>query len=57
VARFNVRFPEKGRHQAVEDWLYKSLGLSRHSLEHLEISIEELPKMRMFSFRVRDLVE
>ncbi|TEB24433.1 hypothetical protein FA13DRAFT_1318869 [Coprinellus micaceus] len=57
VARFNVQYHGKGRHQAVEDWLYKFLGLSRHSLEHLELSIEELPKMRMFSFRVRDLVE
>jgi hypothetical protein len=56
VARFNVRFPGKGRHQAVENWLYKFLELSRYSLERLELSIEELPKMRMFSFLVRNCV-
>jgi hypothetical protein len=56
VASFSVRFPGKGRHRAVEHWLYKFLELSRHSLKHLELSIEELPKMRMFSFLVRNCV-
>ena len=55
VARFDVHYPEKRRHQAIENWLYKFSALSRDSLTQLELAIEELPKMRRSPFLLHGL--